>query len=54
MLESFRGEDYEYIYDGLEDDDGKNTGAGNRFAYLGNGFSTKELDKDSDSTWYLN
>lgn len=41
MLERFRGEDFEYGYV-----------SGNRFEYLGNGFSTKELG-DSDSTWYL-
>ncbi|KAH7140399.1 hypothetical protein B0J13DRAFT_637933 [Dactylonectria estremocensis] len=43
MLERFRGEDWEYVY----------ASKGNRFSYLGNGFSTKELD-GSDSTWYLN
>lgn len=43
MLERFRGEDWEYVY--LE--------GCNRFAYLGNGFSTKELDPKGDSTWYL-
>lgn len=43
MLERFRGEDWEYVY--LE--------GRNRFAYLGNGFSTKELDPKGDSTWYL-
>ena len=43
MLERFRGEDWEYVY--LE--------GGNRFGYLGNGFSTKELDPQGDSTWYL-
>uniref|UniRef100_A0A8H7K2J8 FAD/NAD(P)-binding domain-containing protein n=1 Tax=Bionectria ochroleuca TaxID=29856 RepID=A0A8H7K2J8_BIOOC len=42
MLEQFRGEDWEYTY----------TQGRNRFRYLGNGFSTKELG-DSDSTWYL-
>lgn len=42
MLERFRGEDWEYVYEG-----------GNRFGYLGNGFSTKELDPQGDSTWYL-
>ncbi|KAH7034888.1 uncharacterized protein B0I36DRAFT_360350 [Microdochium trichocladiopsis] len=45
MLETFRGEDWKYVYD---------RPSGNRFAYLGNGFSTKELDPTSDSTWYLN
>ena len=41
MLEKFRGEDYEYMYE-----------KGKIFRYLGNGFSTKELD-DGDKTWYL-
>jgi len=41
MLEQFRGEDFEYAYE-----------KPNRFAYLGNGFSTKELG-DGDKTWYL-
>ncbi|KAK0655773.1 hypothetical protein B0T16DRAFT_424483 [Cercophora newfieldiana] len=44
MLEKFRGEDWEYGYDNVKR---------NRFAYLGNGFSTKELDPKGDSTWYL-
>ncbi|KAI8948942.1 hypothetical protein F4801DRAFT_580981 [Xylaria longipes] len=44
MLERFRGEDWEYVYDHP---------SGNRFNYLGNGFSTKELDPNFDSTWYL-
>ncbi|KAK4151191.1 hypothetical protein C8A00DRAFT_17382 [Chaetomidium leptoderma] len=44
MLERFRGEDWEYTY--LH-------AAGNRFGYLGNGFSTRELDPSGDSTWYL-
>ncbi|KAL2022759.1 hypothetical protein VTK56DRAFT_4575 [Thermocarpiscus australiensis] len=44
MLERFRGEDWEYVYDDPSQ---------NRFAYLGNGFSTKELDPSFDSTWYL-
>jgi hypothetical protein len=44
MLEKFRGEDWEYGYDNVKR---------NRFAYLGNGFSTKELDPKVDSTWYL-
>ncbi|KAK1450664.1 monooxygenase [Colletotrichum cuscutae] len=43
MLENFRGEDWDYVYEKKR----------NRFAYLGNGISTKELD-GSDSTWYLN
>ncbi len=42
MLERFRGEDWDYVH----------LDKYNRFAYLGNGFSTKELD-GSDSTWYL-
>ncbi|TVY81230.1 putative sterigmatocystin biosynthesis monooxygenase [Lachnellula suecica] len=41
MLEQFRGEDFVYTYEKK-----------NRFAYLGNGFSTKELG-DGDKTWYL-
>ncbi|KAB5580483.1 hypothetical protein GE09DRAFT_1212933 [Coniochaeta sp. 2T2.1] len=44
MLERFRGEDFEYVYDKARQ---------NRFEYLGNGFSTKELDPGVDSTWYL-
>lgn len=46
MLERFRGEDWEFVYEG----DGRKR---NRFAYLGNGFSTRELDPSVDSTWYL-
>ena len=42
MLERFRGEDFEYVYEG-----------GQRFGYLGNGFSTKELEKGGDPTGYL-
>ncbi|KAK7923108.1 dimethylaniline monooxygenase [Apiospora marii] len=45
MLEQVRGEDWDYVYDSPSQ---------NRFAYLGNGFSTKELDPEFDSTWYLN
>lgn len=41
MLENFRGEDWDYIYDAPKK---------NRFYYLGNGFSTKEK---GDTTWYL-
>lgn len=41
MLEHFRGEDFDYTYEKR-----------NRFAYLGNGFSTKEFG-DGDKTWYL-
>lgn len=44
MLERFRGEDWEYTYEHPST---------NRFHYLGNGFSTKELDPTYDSTWYL-
>lgn len=42
MVERFRGEDFEYVYD-----------EGKRFGYLGNGFSTKELEAGEDKTWYL-
>ncbi|KAJ5017462.1 FAD-binding monooxygenase [Colletotrichum sp. SAR 10_99] len=42
MLESFRGEDWEYTRVNKQ----------NRFQFLGNGFSTKELG-DEDATWYL-
>lgn len=48
MLETVRAEDFEYVYD----EDGGKTRA-NRFGYLGNGFSTRELEADADSTWYL-
>lgn len=51
MLEEFRGEDFEYVYDGAQGQTGK--AKQNRFAYLGNGFSVRELDPDFDSTWYL-
>ncbi|KAI2780749.1 FAD/NAD(P)-binding domain-containing protein [Daldinia loculata] len=44
MLEHFRGEDFDYVYDNP---------AHNRFHYLGNGFSARELDPNVDSTWYL-
>ncbi|KAI0593841.1 hypothetical protein F4775DRAFT_586522 [Biscogniauxia sp. FL1348] len=57
MLETFRGEDWDYVYDGEEreknGENGKGKGGGNRFAYLGNGFSTRELDPQGNSTWYL-
>ncbi|RTE80278.1 hypothetical protein BHE90_005214 [Fusarium euwallaceae] len=43
MLEGFRGEDWEYTWRTKT----------NRFLFLGNGFSTKELGGE-DSTWYLN
>ncbi|KAI8211846.1 FAD-binding monooxygenase [Colletotrichum sp. SAR 10_86] len=42
MLENFRGEDWEYTRVNKQ----------NRFQFLGNGFSTKELG-DEDATWYL-
>jgi hypothetical protein len=42
MLERVRGEDFEFLWEG-----------GMRFGYLGNGFSTKELEGDGDKTWYL-
>ncbi|KAK7403357.1 hypothetical protein QQX98_010878 [Neonectria punicea] len=42
MLEGFRGEDWEYTY----------LRTHNRFSYLGNGFSTKELG-EGNRTWYL-
>ncbi|KAG9228833.1 hypothetical protein BJ875DRAFT_219608 [Amylocarpus encephaloides] len=48
MLECIRGEDWEFKYE-------KNGGRGekgNRFSYLGNGFSTKELG-GGDKSWYL-
>ncbi|KAI1828600.1 hypothetical protein F4861DRAFT_10683 [Xylaria intraflava] len=44
MLERFRGEDWEYVYDHPST---------NRFGYLGNGFSIKEVDQTYDPTWYL-
>jgi hypothetical protein len=44
MLERFRGEDWVYGYESPK---------ANRFRYLGNGYSTKELSGE-DSTWYLN
>ncbi|KAL3474519.1 hypothetical protein BJX99DRAFT_231461 [Aspergillus californicus] len=37
MLERFRAEDFEYVHD---------NGKANRFAYLSNGFSTKELGSE--------
>ena len=43
MLENPRWEDYEYEYF---------SSSTNRFAYLGNGFSVREID-GSDITWYL-
>lgn len=53
MLETFRGEDYEYVYNADESRDGTAVSSRNRFRYLGNGFSTKELDEGADPTWYL-
>lgn len=53
MLENFRGEDFEYVYDADESQAGTGASRRNRFWYLGNGFSTKELDDDADPTWYL-
>ncbi|KAK7752722.1 hypothetical protein SLS62_005274 [Diatrype stigma] len=50
MLERLRGEDWDFVYDYDDAAQGK---GGNRFAYLGNGFSTRELDPAFDSTWYL-
>ncbi|KAI8965278.1 FAD/NAD(P)-binding domain-containing protein [Daldinia sp. FL1419] len=44
MLEHFRGEDFDYVYDNP---------TRNRFHYLGTGFSLRELDPNVDSTWYL-
>jgi hypothetical protein len=41
MLEHFRGEDFVYTREQK-----------NRFAYLGNGFSVKELG-EGDKSWYL-
>lgn len=46
MLKQFRGEDWEYVHD-------NDNARQNRFWYLGNGFSTMELDPEGDSTWYL-
>lgn len=44
MLRDFRGEDWVFTY--------QPSSQGNRFWYLGNGVSTRELD-GSDCTWYL-
>lgn len=41
MLEEFRGEDFDYV-----------RRTKNRFSYLGNGFSTREMP-GADQTWYL-
>ncbi|KIH86704.1 flavin-binding protein monooxygenase [Sporothrix brasiliensis 5110] len=53
MLETFRGEDYGYVYETDDSRDGAAVSSRNRFRYLGNGFSTKELDEEADPTWYL-
>lgn len=54
MLERLRGEDWDFVYDDAAHGGGGNgEGKGNRFWYLGNGFSTRELDPAFDSTWYL-
>lgn len=50
MLETFRAEDFEYSYDV---DSAVSGARQNRFAYLGNGFSTRELEEGADMTWYL-
>ncbi|CAG8984286.1 hypothetical protein HYALB_00010711 [Hymenoscyphus albidus] len=47
MLEKFRGEDFEFVYATKG-----NAKKGNRFGYLGNGFSVRELG-GGDKTWYL-
>lgn len=51
MLEGFRGEDWEFVY--LESGAEGKSGGGNRFAYLGNGFSRRELEPEGDTAWYL-
>ncbi|CAN8099376.1 unnamed protein product [Discula destructiva] len=48
MLATVRAEDFEYVYDGVDGSRGRN-----RFGYLGNGFSSTELEGGGDSTWYL-
>lgn len=53
MLETFRAEDFEYVYDDRAGGKEGGKANGNRFAYLGNGFSTRELTEGGDSTWYL-
>ncbi|KAJ2900297.1 uncharacterized protein MKZ38_002515 [Zalerion maritima] len=45
MLREFRGEDWVYDYE--------EEARGNRFAWLGNGFASLELEEGKDSTWYL-
>ncbi|OTB07611.1 hypothetical protein M426DRAFT_317915 [Hypoxylon sp. CI-4A] len=44
MLDSFRAEDWDFVYDDP---------AQNRFGFLGNGFSVRELDPHGDAAWYL-
>lgn len=44
MLETFRAEDFEYVWDAQRQ---------NRFGYLGNGFSIKEVEEGWNSSWYL-
>jgi hypothetical protein len=44
MLENPRWEDMEWKREGVEK---------NRFAYLGNGISTREEEEGSDMAWYL-
>lgn len=51
MLERFRGEDFEYVYVSRGTGRGGRKG-GNRFGYLGNGFSVRELGA-GDRSWYL-
>ena len=40
MLSRFRGEDWEFTYEG----EGGGARTGNRFGYLGNGFTKDEMD----------
>ncbi|CAK7263061.1 hypothetical protein SEPCBS119000_000291 [Sporothrix epigloea] len=47
MLETFRGEDYEYVYE-ADGTCGRPATRRNRFHYLGNGFSTRELKAHGD------
>lgn len=42
MIERPKYEDFNYTYE-----------TANRFSYLGNGFSSREVDEDGDSTWFL-
>ncbi|PSR97543.1 hypothetical protein BD289DRAFT_458937 [Coniella lustricola] len=44
MLETFRAEDFEYVWDAQRQ---------NRFGCLGNGFSIKEVEEGWDQSWYL-